>query len=326
MRRNVVSPDVRGIGIGHEETIMKFRKAVIAAVMLGCGWITQDLRAQGDPASALAAIPEGEPLARLYDLRDVGALLAESGGNDLESLVMNVASAIGAELRGELIGGVYLIECDERTHFKFAHHMNTVRELHSERYEVEVAFYSATPEDSPRIGQQMGESGSPPAPDFSAKLVATRRVPTELRAMREEAYIARWQPVVSDSAVGYEAQIDRAPEGVEMQVTVGAGPEDDGGTTIRIEGEIVRSEITKEAGPSSVGVGNMAGTSLMIGLPRTQERSVRAEMKVAFDRPIVVAVTMGFRERDMIVMAVRVRKLEHGAAQRLKKQSEEPTR
>lgn len=59
---------------------------------------------------------------------------------------------------------------------------------------------------------------------------------------------------------------------------------------------------------------------------KREDFRVRAEMKVAFDRPIVVAVTMGFRERDMIVMAVRVRKLEHGAAQSLKKQTEEPTR
>jgi len=50
------------------------------------------------------------------------------------------------------------------------------------------------------------------------------------------------------------------------------------------------------------------------------------ETKVVFDRSIVVVVTMGFRERDMIVMAGARAEARAGRCAAPKKQTEEPTR
>ncbi|MEM7754032.1 MAG: hypothetical protein AAF297_00170 [Planctomycetota bacterium] len=98
-----------------------------------------------------------------------------------------------------------------------------------------------------------------------------------------QRYIAGYMPVVSGSAVGYQADVQSVESGFRIAIHVEPGPEGMG--MLAVEGLFATAEVMKETlqlGPAT----------LPIGLPLTRERSIESEALVPLESGLIIVASV----------------------------------
>lgn len=274
-------------------------------------------------ASASTASAQTPWSWRLYDLRDLLGLLPPSPRVDadvlaapaitiadaeprpcrpgpVDELMDRLCGALGVN-RTALFPGVYGIEADEETHTTLLSMLEQVRRLYAERYEVEVLWFAASPDQTPSIGDPV----VPVEPVHRHRFVVARRAPTQLAQVSRHAYVYSIQPVVAQQAVGYGPEVKREEGGLRLSIWVGAGSETETATSIQVRGELRRVSMGKLSGPLITDVEQSMG----IELPEVSVRSIQSNVAVEYGELTTLAVVDGFDDGGGIVLAASVRKL-----------------
>ncbi|MCC6678762.1 MAG: hypothetical protein IT436_16645 [Phycisphaerales bacterium] len=248
----------------------------------------------------LAADERREPTVKLIDARDLVSVLPPARGGNPMAPVMDLVMGMGRslELRTEpLADGVFAVTGEEEPQSRFIALLEQVRDLYRGQYEVELACYAAT---SP------AEIGSPAKIDSASirvRQAVSRRQECRVEASRTILYIAKWQPVVADNSVGYDAQTERASAGLMVTILVGAGPDaPDGSIDMRVRGEISDVQLREFSVPL---MGEGKG-GLPIQLPTTNLRSINADSRIGA-QPRVIGVVPGFKEGEVLIIAASAR-------------------
>lgn len=243
------------------------------------------------------AQPKGQAIQRVYDLRDLSAILDEGR---LEDIVIRMAEAVGAH--GEpLDAGLFIVQAEQDTLDSFDSLLESVRALYARSYTLEVRVSQIDLDDAPAIGD--------PLPEGAKTLLltrqgATRRVATSVQSLLYQSYVSDVQPVVSDSAVGYDPTIAEISSGLSASVVVGAGPEDAQSTLVTIRGSLVRGAITNVKLHAETG--NPVQELPDVALPTRQERTLNATTRVQFGQPITACVVAGFEDGTASVVSIVV--------------------
>lgn len=238
-----------------------------------------------------------EPVVQLVDARDLVSAMPSSRGNPVTAvseIVMGVSDAL--HLRAvPLSDGIYTVTGEPETHAQFGALLNQVRDLYNGQYEVELACYPAAA--PPEIGSVAKVEGA----SMRVRQAVSRRQECRVESSRSVAYIAKWQPVVADNSVGYDAQTERASAGLMVTILVGAGPDTGGVVDIRVRGEISEIELRELTVPL---MGDKGG--LPVQLPTTNMRSINADGRIGAEAR-VIGVVPGFRPGEVMVIAASAR-------------------
>lgn len=269
-----------------------------------------------------------EPTLRLYDVRDLAVAMAqppseEGDGDDgepLDLMLDRIASPLVHDYY-KLADGLFTITADHAAHETLIRLLNDVRDLYREPYEIELVHYAVAAADSPLIG-----SGAVPVDDGSLtrlRQVAIHRVAAALRSTASHAYVADWQPVVADSAVGYDPEVHLVEDGLQLEATVGSDHAADhanrddrihlslSGTIAQAFIELIPVPVATASAVGETASGPAeAGQPLALGLPNVMTRDVRADLDLPLNRLTVVSVVEGFEPGQSIVIAAAVRRLD----------------
>lgn len=256
---------------------------------------------------------------KVYDLRDLAAVLPPPEVNEqpaaegtdekperrepppdrmesVERLMETLCDdVLGIMIPIELSDGIFALEAEPATHEQLTDLLDTVRELYSERFAVTLRLYRTPADSAPRLGDEPPDA----PPWFEVQLTAQRRSPTPIVHLEQRAYLANLMPTVAEGAVGYMPQIEVAEAGVELMVLVGAGPQDDNGTTVLVDGQIRDAAVNGQSPP-------FGSEGNRVDLPSTEVVSVHSSLPVAFDRPTVIYVSADPDEGLALVIAVAV--------------------
>ena len=174
--------------------------------------------------------------------------------------------------------------------------------MYDEQYAVELTVFNRPSSDAPRLGDAAEWSD----PLARQQIVAKRRTPTRVQAVREHRYVAELDPTVAESSVGYLAVTGTVPEGLAVTVLVGAGPEDASRTSLKIVGELTDVEMGRRVGPDG---GTMGTGGWAVDLPIVDRRTIDSSMPIQFARSTVVSVVPGFEDGAIIAVVARVEKI-----------------
>ncbi|MFQ5494484.1 MAG: hypothetical protein ACE5EX_03805 [Phycisphaerae bacterium] len=211
-----------------------------------------------------------------------------------------------------MLPGVYGIEAEEAEHERVQQMLGKIRALYSERYAVDLVWYTVPIADGPSIGDEI----TPVEPMHRHRFMVARRAPTALFLGQQHAYLADLTAVVATGAVGYDPETKRVDNGLRLSLLVGAGPDTKDTTWIQLIGELRRVTMGKFAG--SVRIAEPAApqphettraTVMPIELPTVGVRSIHASLRVELGKLTVLNVLDGFGGGDSIVVAVSVTKL-----------------
>ncbi len=200
-----------------------------------------------------------------------------------------------------LLPGVYGIEAEETGHTALVNMLEQVRELFTERYEVEILWFVASPDQAPSIGDPV----TPTGPLHRHRLVAARRTPTELVHVSQYTYVSGINPIVAQQAVGYGPETRREESGLRLSILVGAGSETDTATSLQVTGDLRRVAMGKMSGPLITD----AARSMELELPQVSVRSIRSSIRIEYGKLTALGVTDGFDDGQCVVIAASVRKL-----------------
>ncbi len=276
----------------------------------------------------------GDPVLKLYDLRDLIGLIApppragesaDPSRHALSEAAVLSALAPTAEksrpsgppegpveqlmdrLHGalplgfsqiRLLPGVYAIETEEEGHAQLEKMLEQIRSLYAERYQVEIVWFRVPTERTPSIGGEVTTE----EPVHRHDAVVVRRTPTPLVAVTRHTFISGMQPVVAQGAVGYEPLTAVREEGLKLSVLVGAGREDKQSTMMDITGDIRQVAMGKTSGP-------LTRDNLEVELPKVSVHSIQSHLRVPLGKRTVLTVVDGFAEGESIVLAASVRKV-----------------
>jgi hypothetical protein len=232
--------------------------------------------------STQAALAQGY----VYDLRDLGLMLEEDEDEDnpLFELVERLAFASDAVLEGQIVEGVFLIEADEdEQRERFEQLLEQVRELYTENYQVELLVYE-TEDTPPEIGEAVEPEGEI---IFRTTQTLSGSAHTDFAAMRTQAYVASWTPVVANGAVAYEPQLDHIESGVAFRLQIGESFTDEEQVSVRLWGTIIEADIMEFPGPGDPA----SGEPNLIGLPSIFESPVTAARVIPLNEMIVLSTT-----------------------------------
>lgn len=153
----------------------------------------------------------------------------------------------------------------------------------------------------------VGSSPTGVEPLCRARATMGKRVPLLIEAVERMSYIEDWTPVVSEQVAGFDPQTAVIEKGMRLTVTVG--------------GADVQPE-DSEAAPVFVRMnGTIADVKLLdrevpgvgggppspfVTLPASSTRSVNSELKLPPGKSAVVAVVPGFAPGEVIVIAATV--------------------
>ena len=137
------------------------------------------------------------------------------------------------------------------------------------------------------------------------KTVVIRRAPLHVFVGTDHAVVIGLEPVAAEGVIGYGPTVKSAMSGFTVDVTVGAGEEDDAGTQVHLTGQVTQVELARHTGPDGAG----EHAKWLLDLPQMATRSVQASLYVPYGDPHVLAVVPGFDESEGFVIAVAVRKL-----------------
>lgn len=266
--------------------------------------------------SLAAAAPIHTPLpqpaestVRLIDARDLVSVMPTTAVLDtrgavnrrnpmlqVTDLVLGLSRSLNLEAE-PLADGVFTIRGEPDGQGSLVVLLEQVRDLYRGQYEVELACY---PSASP------AEIGSPAKIDSASirvRQAVSRRQECRVEASKTILYIAKWQPVVADNSVGYDAQTERASAGLMVTILLGAGPDaSDGTVDMRVRGEISDVQLREFSVPL---MGEGKG-GLPIQLPTTNLRSINADSRIGA-QPRVIGVVPGFKEGEVLIIAASAR-------------------
>lgn len=246
--------------------------------------------ALADPSETLSS---QEPQVRLIDLRDLRAAFAHTIV-EAHQLVGSIGAALGIQTlpAGE---GVFVVKGESESLDALGTILDDFRTAATESYVVELLVASVDRAQAPAPGAAMPAGAIAHA---RMRQVLPRGREVELRSLDEVSFIRSWSPVVSDSAVGYDAQTDSIEHGLSVEAIVtGAG---DGSVSISLNGAISHATLRQ------VQVTLTEGT-LPYEVPTVRMRSIHAWAGVALDAargPTVVTLLEGFEDGKVLVVAV----------------------
>lgn len=274
--------------------------------------------------AAAGPAPAQEAVLQIYDLRDLVAemppdLPAEPprpllfqvletppappppirGGAD--RLMEAVCSALSAEC-DRIAAGIYAVSASPDVQHQVAEVLERTRSLYTDRYEVSIQVTRAPAGATPEIGKSTAA-----AEVLSThRIVAVRRQPAALIAQTDVALLANVIPSVAQNAFALSGQMETASAGLALSVTVGAGPETDGGTNLRVTGQWTHVKLDRRSGPFD----SRDQQPLTIDLPTVQHRSVQSYVRVAAGEATVIAAVPDFEDAGQtLVLVATVRKL-----------------
>jgi hypothetical protein len=261
---------------------------------------------------ALAAGPSAsaQETWKLYDLRDLIAVLPPTtppeepclaaGARSADELMERVCNALGVR-HAPFLGGVYGVEAGDAEHTQVRQLLEQIRSLYSERYAVELVWFTAPAGETPSIGDQV----APAELHHRHRLVVARRTPTPLVVVTRHSYVSDLTAVVATSAATHDPRTAITDAGLQLSVLVGAGPEEADSTSIQLVGELRRVTMGRKSGP----VGTLETGSMAIELPTVSTRSIRTDLRLTRGKVTVLNVLDGFKEDECIVLAGSVKKL-----------------
>lgn len=247
-------------------------------------------------ALAVASLSGGAaaPVVRVYDARDLAAAMQSPGraeGVDaLEPVVEELAASLTV-MANRIAPGMYTLVGDEKNVDEWVRLARQVLDAHAGGYVVEIALLTAPAASPPAIGSEAGTANLV----LRSRQSIPRRVEAPFNITEERTYIARWQPVVADSSVGYDPGTATVTSGLVASVLVGAGDDSLAGVSIRISGVVSKADVIEV--PIT-----LSSSSLPIGLPVVASRTFLGEAHVS-DKPTVLAVIPGFEPGECIVIA-----------------------
>ncbi len=223
--------------------------------------------------------------------------------DSVDKLMGKLCDGLAVDHTG-LFPGVYGVEAEATEHATLLSMLERVRELYTERYEVEIIWYGSSTEKAPRIGDPV----TPTEPLHRHHLVVARRTPTKIAQVSRYAYISGINPVVATGAVGYAPEIGREHSGLHASIMVGAGSETETATSIRVWGDLRRVAMGK-MGRMSGPVTTVESHSMEIELPAVSLRSIQSSIRIEYGKPTTLAVIDGFEDGECVVVAALVRRL-----------------
>lgn len=273
------------------------------------------VREAGGPARA-----DGEIVVRLIDARDVGLLLPvpepaplpkpEGGGQSpfeapgaparpspLMMMVGRMAGALGVNPE-EVSPGLFVVSGEAGAIDQLQAMLGTVRDSMSKEYELSLWVQAVPGSQAPAVGAARPAGGA--ASQWSAHV--RRRTATPISIVERSDYVAHWTPIVGNSAVGYEADVQSTVSGVEMRAIVGAGPDGDG-TALFLQGELRDEERRTVVSPLSE---QAEARAQVIELPTIRVCRVAIDTRVGGE-PRVVGVYPGFGKDTSLVISAAVR-------------------
>lgn len=246
---------------------------------------------------------------RVYDLRSMNdvlggpALRGDRAGVVSRSLAAGTVASLArlVSMQAEIVtDGVYAIAGSAAAHAQFAETLDQLRGLESEHFTVDLRILTITADEPPAIGSTMTtQSGA----TINHRVLAAvkQRSAVSFAVQTETTYIQGWSPVVSDSAIGYQSNVDEVTSGLEAEVTI-----DDrlgNGVRIVVRGGVSEADVVVSREP-------LTGDGLTIGLPIVTTRSFDSVASAMFNTPTVVASMTGFEPGEHLVAVVTVRTLE----------------
>lgn len=255
------------------------------------------------PASA-------ETLWKLYDLRDLISSLppaaqengaaAEEPGKNVAELMDRICGALNVPCT-RLVDGVYGIEAEENSHAHLQSMLEGLRDLHRERYAVELVLFKSSADEAPGIGDET----KPINCMHRQRTVIARRTPTRVAIVSEKTYQSGITPVVATGVVGYAPEATRVDDGLAVTLVVGADAETADGTSIKVSGDLRQVTWPDEAAAPKT----TDASAMPLQHPLVSVRSVQSHLQIKYGKLIVLGVAAGFEEGKCFVLAASVRKL-----------------
>ena len=215
----------------------------------------------------------------------------------VDELIRRICGDITVDHR-LLFQGIYGVLAEEEAHMTLVSRLESVRELYTQRYDVEILWFPTPVTQSPTIGAEVNAS----EPLHRDRLVVTGRAPARLIRVSQLAYVSGIDPIVGTGAMGYASETDVAESGLNLSILVGAGRETGTGTSIRIRGELREVTMGKMSGP----VATMEARSMEIELPTISIRSIQSNIGIEYGKLTALAVVDGFRSGECIVVAASI--------------------
>ncbi len=195
-------------------------------------------------------------------------------------------------------------------HRAFAAAIDAVYEAYRPSLVVRIAVYSIEASSAPQAGARVNPAAwGTPSREISQ--IIRRRMPTRFASVTTHAYASDINVVVGTGGMGYEPQIDRVDDGIDLVVHVGAA--DAGGRSrVDAEGMISRVDLREMemrgligAGrqPEPMGVGEARGP---FELPTVDSRPIRSVLSANAGQEIALAVVDDPGSTRRLVVTIRL--------------------
>ncbi len=278
---------------------------------------------------AAPAQDQDESRWKLYDLRDLAALLAapppvwapadpagsmsggpESGAggapeeesDNLDRLIEGLTGQLvmGA---GEMLDGLYAIEAEPEQHKLFSELLDRVRAMYARHYELEVSLSELNPSDAPQLGAAVDDL----TPLFRQRLVLTGGAMTRLAWVTQHHYVSDLQAVVAESAVAFDPRTATVEGGLRMNVAIDGDPDPGaaGPLTLRMTGEYRSVQLERKSGTFS----SSAGGAAWLDLPRTSICALASQLRIEPGQRVAVCIVDDVERGSAMVITARVRRL-----------------
>ncbi len=243
----------------------------------------------------------------IYDARDIeatfqptGPVMGRGAFGSLSNLLVWTARNFEADCQpvGE---GVYVVTGPEDAHVHMQSLLHSLRQMRGDTHEMELTAHQVPADFAPRTGSQLGDIK--PLKSTTIKQAVRNGGSADMSALTTRSYIAGWEPVVGNNAVGYDPQVEEVSSGLRVQVNLGIGPTPGKSVELRMRGTLTSATITDVQASSPDGKTG----PLTIGLPVVESREFTAELTLPVGQSIVAAVVPGLEPNTSMVIAVTVR-------------------
>ncbi|MEZ6234911.1 MAG: hypothetical protein R3B68_12030 [Phycisphaerales bacterium] len=264
----------------------------------------QRTRQCGTPITKASAQPDdGVEVAvrRIYDLRDLAAMLPTT--ESLDEVTRTVWDELVSAYWVPLQPGVYVSDAEPSKHEQAEEAFEMLRTLYGESYSVRLECVQVYRDVDVRLGGGRPETDEP-HPAALVEQMVRRRSAASISATERIQYIADWQPIVSNNAVGYDPDIRTMEHGLVGSMLIGAGPDQGGRVSVRFTGSISQGGV-QESMVEAPGASVVSG--LPLGLERRAERVFDLRGAVPLGRATVIGVLDGFEPDLQLVVLIEVR-------------------
>jgi hypothetical protein len=178
--------------------------------------------------------------------------------------------------------------------------LESLRDLHKERYTVELVLYPSSADEAPAIGAEC----QPVNCLHRHRIVVTRRTQTPVIIGSQKLYQSSASPVVAQGIVGYEPRTTRVNEGLDVSIIVGTDAETADGTSIKISGDL-----RQVSWPEDESASKPTDPSSVFQHPLVSIRSIQSHVQIKYGKLLVLGLVAGFEDGKCFVLAGSVRKL-----------------